>query len=173
MAGVPGFIDALGWWAVALFLFVVVFFRTQATYWAGRWVRSGAATLATEPDRHPRLARVSARLSGPRLERGQAALDRWGFIAIPLSFLTIGLQTLVNAAAGYGRMRWDVYTLVMIPGCILWVGAYFAVGASAYRLWQHSPWLLLGAIVAVVIAAWSFASLRRKGLSLTTEQPAD
>lgn len=162
MAGVPGFIDALGWWAIAIFLFIVVFFRTQATYWAGRWVRSGATTLAAEPDKHPRLARVSARLSGPRLERGQALLDRWGFIAIPLSFLTVGVQTLVNAAAGYGRMRWDLYTLVMLPGCALWVGAYFAVGASAYRLWHLSPWLLAGAVVAVVVVAWSFTAIRRR-----------
>lgn len=173
MAGVPDFIDALGWWAIAIFLFVAVFFRTQATYWVGRWVRSGAASLATEPDRHPRLARVSARLSGPRLERGQALLDRWGFVAIPLSFLTVGIQTLVNAAAGYGRMRWDLYTLVMIPGCILWVGAYFAVGASAYRLWHLSPWLLLGAVVVVVLAAWSFTTLRRRSAAPGARQPAD
>jgi membrane protein DedA with SNARE-associated domain len=61
----------------------------------------------------------------------------------------------------------------MIPGCILWVGAYFAVGASAYRLWQHSPWLLLGAVVAVVIAAWSFTTLRRKTTGRAVRQPAE
>lgn len=161
MAGVPEFIDSLGWWAVAIFLFGVVFVRTQATYFVGRWVRAGASTLATEPDKHPRLARWSKRLSGPRMQRADAFTQKWGFVAIPLSCLTVGLQTLVNAAAGYGRMRWDLYTLAMLPGCVLWVGAYFLVGASAVKAWQASPWLLIGALVAVVAVAWAAVRLRR------------
>jgi len=161
MTGIPGFIVDLGWWAVAIFLFGVVFVRTQATYFAGRWVRSGTTHLATEPDNHPRLAKVSERLTGPGMDRADAFLKRWGFIGIPLSFLTVGLQTLVNAAAGYSRIRWDIYTLVMLPGCVLWVAAYFAVGASVVRLWHLSPWLLVAAVVAVVLAAWVATRLRR------------
>ncbi|WP_430868902.1 DedA family protein [Demequina aurantiaca] len=161
MAGVPGFIDDLGWWAVAIFLFGVVFVRTQATYFVGRWVRAGAATLAEEPDKHPRLARWSNKLSGPRMQRADEFTQKWGFVAIPLSFLTIGLQTLVNAAAGYGRMRWDLYTLAMLPGCVLWVGAYFLVGASVVRAWQASPWLFIGATVAVIVVSWLAVRLRR------------
>jgi len=163
MAGVPGFIDDLGWWAVAIFLFVVVFVRTQATYFVGRWVRSGATRLAMEPDAHPRLARMSARLTGTGMVKAQAFSNRWGFVAIPLSFLTVGIQTLVNAAAGYTRMRWDLYTLAMLPGCLLWVGAYFAIGASAIAIWQLSPWLLVGAVIAVVAVAWLAIRLRRSG----------
>jgi len=163
VAGIPGFVDDLGWWAVAIFLFVVVFVRTQATYFVGRWVRSGTTRLALEPDAHPRLARMSARLTGTGMDRAQAFLDKWGFIGIPLSFLTVGLQTLVNGAVGYTRMRWDLYTLVMLPGCALWVGAYFAVGASAVQLWRLSPWLLVGATVAVVGVAWLAVRLRRSG----------
>lgn len=161
MAGVPGFIDDLGWWAIAIFLFAVVFVRTQATYVLGRWVRSGAGRLAQEPDAHPRLARISQRLTGPGLVKAEEFLGRWGFIGIPLSFLTLGLQTMVNAAAGYSRMRWDLYTLAMLPGCVLWVGAYFAVGASAVAVWHLSPWLLAAGVAAVVAAAWIALRLRR------------
>ncbi|WP_061965329.1 DedA family protein [Demequina aurantiaca] len=161
MAGIPGFIDDLGWWAIAIFLFGVVFVRTQATYFAGRWVRGGTTKLAAEPDKHPRLAKVSRRLTGPNMVKAEAFLDRWGFIGIPLSFLTLGLQTLVNAAAGYSRMRWDLYTLIMLPGCLLWVGAYFAVGASVAGLWKVSPWLLVGTVALVVVVAWLAVRLRR------------
>jgi hypothetical protein len=35
MAGVPGFIAQLGWWAVFVFLVGVVFFRAQGTFWLG------------------------------------------------------------------------------------------------------------------------------------------
>lgn len=161
MAGVPDFIDGLGWWAVAIFLFGVVFVRTQATYFAGRWVRSGATKLATDPDAHPQLARMSKRLTGPGMVKAEEFLDKWGFIGIPLSFLTLGLQTLVNAAAGYSRMPWGLYTLIMLPGCVLWVGAYFLVGASIVKLWHVSPWLLVGAVVAVVAIAWVAVRLHR------------
>lgn len=161
MAGVPAFIEGLGWWAVAIFLFGVVFARTQATYLIGRWVRNGATRLATEPDAHPRLARFSRRLTGPGMDKAERYLEKWGFIGIPLSFLTVGLQTLVNAAAGYSRMRWDLYTLIMLPGCVLWVAAYFAVGASFVQLWKISPMLLIGALVAVVLVSWVAVRLRR------------
>jgi membrane protein DedA with SNARE-associated domain len=161
MAGVPGFVHELGWWAVAIFLFLVVFVRTQATYLAGRWVRSGATKLAAEPESHPVLSRMSTRLTGPGMLKAESFLDTWGFIGIPLSFLTVGLQTLVNGAAGYSRMRWDIYTLIMLPGCVLWVAAYFAVGASVFTLWRISPWLLLGAAVTVVVVAWAGVKLRR------------
>lgn len=161
MAGVPAFIEGMGWWAIAIFLFGVVFVRTQATYLMGRWVRNGATRLAAEPDAHPRLARFSARLTGPGMDKAERFLDKWGFIGIPLSFLTVGLQTLVNAAAGYSRMRWDLYTLIMLPGCVLWVATYLAVGASFVRLWNTSPLLLAGAVVAVVTVAWVAVKLRR------------
>lgn len=161
MIGVPEFLGDAGWWAVGIFLFCVVLLRAQATYFVGRWAHSGAAKLATNPESHPRLSRVSARLTGPGVDRAQAFLDKWGFIGIPLSFLTVGLQTLVNGTAGYTRMRWDLYTLAMLPGCVLWAGLYLAVGASVIGLWQVSPWLFLGAVVAVVAVAWLAIRLRR------------
>lgn len=161
MPGIPSFLVDLGWWAIIIFLFLVVFTRTQATYWAARWLRRGAVALARDPAGHPRLARVSRVLTGPKIARGEEYLNRWGTIAIPLSFLTLGIQTLVNAAAGYTRMRWDLYTLAMLPGCVLWVTAYAIIGASAVQLWLLSPWALAGAVIGAVGVAVVAVRLRR------------
>lgn len=161
MPGVPTLVTDLGWWAIFGFLFVVVLLRAQGTYWVGRWVRGGATALATEPERHARLARMSARFSGPSMVRAQRFLERWGYIGVPVSFLTIGFQTMVNAAAGYSRMRWDLYTAAMLPGCVAWATMYGIVGLSLIEAWRRSPWFFLGAIALVVVLAWGATRLRR------------
>jgi membrane protein DedA with SNARE-associated domain len=176
MVGVPDALEGLGWWAIVAFLFVVVLLRAQATYWAGRWLRRGADSVAHRPSETPadphgdpaaalppptRSSRLARRLSGPEMDRAQRFLERWGFIGIPLSFLTVGFQTLINATAGYIRMRWDLYTLAMLPGCVAWALVYGVVSLSLIEIWKSSPWLLVGVLVAVVGIAWATTRLRR------------
>ncbi|MBN2177208.1 MAG: hypothetical protein JW722_06075 [Demequinaceae bacterium] len=122
-----------------MFLFAVVFPRAQATYWLGRAAVSGA--LQT---------RWRGRLEGPGMVRAQAYLDRWGPWGVPASFLTIGFQTLVQLAAGMGRMRYSVYTLAMIPGCVAWAGIYTGFGYAAFQLVLRFTWV---AAIALVIAS--------------------
>lgn len=146
MTGVPDAISSWGWWAVFAFLFVVVFLRAQGTYWLGRGVVSGA--LHT---------RWRGRFEGPMMQRAHAYLERFGPFGVPASFLTVGFQTAVNAAAGVGRMRYGVYTLAMIPGCLAWAGIYTALGVAAAHLIQTFTWwfgaaLLLAIVVGVVLA---------------------
>lgn len=162
MAGVPGFVEDLGWWAVFGFLIGVVFFRAQGTYWLGRWARKGAES--TSRSGHPRAATMARRLSGPGADRARGYLERWGFLGIPASFLTVGFQTMVNASAGYIRMRWDLYTVAMIPGCIAWASIYTLITFSLVEAWTHSPLLLAAGIVALaglLAAAFTVTRLRR------------
>lgn len=103
MAGVPGFIAQPGWWAVFIFLIGVLFFRAQGAYWLGRWARRGADGTAMSA--HPRAAALARRLSGPGADHARRYLERWGFLGIPASFLTVGFQTMVNtfgASSGCG-----------------------------------------------------------------------
>jgi membrane protein DedA with SNARE-associated domain len=163
VAGVPEYITDLGWWAIFLFLLFVVFFRAQGTYWTGRWVRHGAAKVASQPAEHPRLSRLTAKFSGPGMVRARVFLERWGFIGIPLSFLTVGFQTMVNATAGYTRMRWDLYTLAMLPGCVAWATMYGLLSLSLVEAWRQSPWVFAGVILGLVVVAWIATRLRRSG----------
>lgn len=171
MAGVPGFVLDGPWWGLFFFMCGVVFLRTQATYWVARWARTGADAVADRAEEHrsPR-ARLARRFSGPGMERARVFIERWGFLAIPVSFLTVGFQTMVNATAGYTRMRWDLYTLAMIPGCLAWATVYTLVLLGLWEAWVRSPWLLAAAVLVIVGAAFGLNRWRR---SRRPAAPAD
>lgn len=154
MLGVPQWAHDHGWWAVFIFLFCVVFPRAQATYWLGRGVVSGV--LKT---------RWRERLEGPGMAQAQAYLDRWGPWGVPVSFLTIGFQTLVQAAAGVGRMRYGVYTLVMIPGCLAWAGIYTGFGYTAFRLISGFTWVTAVALVVAAAVIFTVVVVKRRRIA--------
>ena len=159
-AGIDSVVPAFareGIW-LFVFLFMVVLLRAQATYWLAR----GAASGAVRATGHQGFLGAMARwFDGPIPRKGAAMLDKWGLIIIPLCFLTVGIQTAVNAGAGLVRMRWSTYTIAMIPGCVLWALLYglgmLAVFAAAIRAIAGSPWgwaglaLIIGLITAKVV----------------------
>jgi membrane protein DedA with SNARE-associated domain len=148
---VPSWASSHGWWAAFVFLFFVVFFRAQGTYWLGRGVASGA--LKT---------RLRAKFEGPTMTRAHAFLEKWGPVGVPVSFLTIGFQTAVQAAAGLGRMRAAVYTLAMIPGCIAWAAIYTALGATAVDLYRNLTWGFAAVLTVAVVGLVAFVVIRRR-----------
>lgn len=140
-------------WLVVVFLFVVVFCRAQGTYWLARAVAAGAMRSHSE---RPLIAKIAAWFTGPGPERGKRALERWGLVIIPVSFLTVGFQTAVNAAAGLVRMRWRRYTLAMLPGCLMWALLYglglLAVWVAAINAVAGSWWTLAALLVIFALA---------------------
>ena len=89
-----------------------------------------------------------------------------GIGIIPLCFLTVGVQTAVNAGAGIVRMSWKKYTLAMIPGCIAWSIMYglgmLAVWMAVVRAAAGSVWGWLGlAAIAAIITAVVLMKRRR------------
>jgi len=176
MAGIPESISEGPWWGIFLFLCAVVFLRAQATYWVGWWLRRGAASgadhdsmvevsdeqSADSAHRPTRRAQFARRFSGAAWDRAQRFVERWGYIGIPLSFLTIGFQTMVNAAAGFTRMRWDLYTVAMIPGCLAWAAIYATLGVGLLEAWNTSPWLFAAMGAALIGLAWGLTAWRRK-----------
>lgn len=134
--------DALlqaGFWGIFAGMTAIIFARSQATYWIARLAVTGAG-------RHP----VGRRL-GARMSRARDLLNRYGPPVVTASFLTIGFKTAMNAAAGASRMRWFVYTLAMLPGCLLYGLVYATIGLAALWSALSSPWG--AAAVAVVLAA--------------------
>ncbi|MCJ1674957.1 MULTISPECIES: DedA family protein [unclassified Rathayibacter] len=154
----PAFLDELGFAELLAALFVIVLVRAQATYWVARAVVTGAASR-----------RWGRWLESPALKRASALLARYGAPAVTVSFLTVGLQTMINAAAGAARMRFGVYLLAMLPGCAAWALIYATVGFAV--LWAvigaaaGSP---LGVAVLVALAAAVVTAvllLRRRGIA--------
>lgn len=145
-------------------LFGIVLLRAQATYWAGRGASAGA--------RHTALRR---RMDGPKMTKAIAILNKWGLPVITVSFVTVGFQTVVNAAAGLTRMRWGRYTAAMVPGCLVWALLYATVGFAALTSWMslHGfwKWFGLAALIAVVIGGLFIAAhvraMRRRAAAVS------
>lgn len=175
-AGIDSMVPAFareGIW-LFVFLFVVVLLRAQATYWLARGAASGAV-LAT--GRQGFLGTMARWFDGPIPRKGAAMLDKWGIIVIPLCFLTVGIQTAVNAGAGLVRMRWSTYTIAMIPGRVLWALLYglgtLAVFAAAIRAVAGSPWGWAGLTLIATLIAAKIAWGRRKRRAVDAALTAD
>lgn len=112
-------------------LFVIVMLRANATYWLGRGALRGGM-----------LSRKAARhLEGPHMQRAQRLSARYGVVAVPLSFLTIGVQTAINVSAGFTRMPLRRYLPAVTVGSVLWAVLYSTVGmvgwAAIATLWSE------------------------------------
>ena len=129
-------------------LFVIVMLRANATYWLGRAIIAG-----TGRSRWSRLLETRA------YAVGSGWLNRWGAPAVALSFLTVGVQTMVNLSAGVARMPMRRYLPSVAVGSVIWAFMYGTVGFAGFlavkRLWAINPALPIGAgvLLMTVLAA--------------------
>lgn len=125
-------------------LFIIVMLRANATYWLGRAIAAG-----TGRSRWRRILDTKAYATGARW------LNRWGPPAVALSFLTIGIQTMVNLSAGVARMPLRRYLPSVTVGSVIWAFLYGTVGFAGFvavqRLWEASPFLTVGGVVLLVV----------------------
>ncbi|RMB58906.1 DedA family protein [Tessaracoccus antarcticus] len=135
-------------------LFVIVMLRANATYWVGRAILAGAGR-----------SRWSRLLDSRAYAVGSTWLNRWGAPAVALSFLTVGVQTMVNLSAGVTRMPMRRYLPSVAVGSVIWAFMYGTVGFAGFiavkRLWAIHPALTIGA--GVVLVAVVAAVLTRRG----------
>lgn len=108
-------------------LFAIVFARANATYWIGRGAVDGGR----------RFARVRERLESPAASRARGIMATWGVAAVPLCFLTVGVQTAVNLLAGATHMPLRRYLPALVVGCLIWAGIYTAAGTVLFTLLWH------------------------------------
>ena len=138
-------------------LFVVVVLRAGATYAIGRAAQEGV--------RRSRFSRVMAR---PRFAKMQQLVVRWGAPVVIASFLTVGIQTLVNLAAGVLRMPLRRYVPALIVGSIMWAFLYATVGFATFAAWrqvyQLSPVVAIVTLVALLagLTAYIIWQLRHR-----------
>lgn len=141
--------------AVAGALFAIVALRAGSTYLVGRLLRRGAERGGA--------ARFVER---PGFVHATDQLNQWGAPAVSLSFLTVGVQTMVNLAAGFTRMPLARYLPALIVGCIAWACLYATAGVVGFqaivqlhRIHPALAWLL--ALAFVVVLASVVRSRRR------------
>jgi membrane protein DedA with SNARE-associated domain len=137
--------DLLGRWPVWLAfvaLFCVAFGRGGATYLVGRGLRAGGDRSA-----------LGRPLDRPMVLRAQDWIRRWGAPVVALAFLTVGIQTAVNAAAGTLRMPLRRYLPGLVVGALLWAGIYVTVGfAVVEALIGGLSWWVVALVVLAVAA---------------------
>lgn len=144
-------------------LFAIVMIRVNVTYWIGRGAVAGFAHT-----------RFGSSLERPKAARAQALIQRWGPYAVVLSFLTIGLQTAINLAAGAARMPMCRYLPAAIGGSVIWALLYATIGLAALEAWlavaAASP---VGAGLAVAAAAaivvWVVTIRRRRAATKSAD----
>lgn len=145
-------------------LFAIVMIRVNVTYWIGRGAVAGFAHT-----------RFGGSLERPKAARAQALIQRWGPYAVVLSFLTIGLQTAINLAAGAARMPLRRYLPAAVAGSVIWALLYATIGLAALEAWlavaAASPIgaaVGVAALVAVVVWVVVFQRRRAKAKSADT-----
>lgn len=143
--------DAPFGWAFA-FLFLLAMARANITYWIGRGIAAGVE--------HTRFQHL---LRGPIYQRAERFIQRWGVFAVPLSFMTVGIQTAVNASAGVARMPLLRYLPAVVAGCLIWATIYSTVGMAVIYAWLALgwQWIAAGALL-LLVATLAWIRHRRK-----------
>ncbi|GAB3708327.1 DedA family protein [Mariniluteicoccus flavus] len=154
----------IGWAVLALFCIVMV--RANLTYWVGRGAAAGG-----------RATRLKRFMQGPTMARAEAFSARWGAYAVPLSFLTIGIQTAINLSAGATRMPLKRYLPAVTLGCVMWAVIYATIGLAAFEAAMlaaaRSPWALLAlGIAALAVVVLVVARRRTRAREAGSDQPA-
>ena len=168
-------LDGAPFVAIFCFFFAIVFVRTQATYWLARLVV--VQTVGRTAPRNRVLARAHTWSQSPAAARGIAALNRWGVLAVPLSFFTVGFKTVVNAAAGLTQMPVRRYLPAMLVGCVIHATIYATVGWAAWEAAlaaaAGSPWGV-AALVALLLAvgAGVWWARRRRAVTALRRSPS-
>ncbi|WP_343317472.1 VTT domain-containing protein [Arthrobacter sp. TMP15] len=139
-------------WAF-LILFVIVMLRSNATYWAGRGLAAGGRKTA-----------LAKHLDSAAVQRAEKIIARWGAPAVSVSFLTIGVQTAINMAAGLGRMPLRRYIPATVAGSIAWACIYATIGLAAFEAAlaaaAGSPWALITLVLGVGVIGLAIHLLR-------------
>ena len=130
---------------VFLFFWCLAMMRSHTMYWIGRGITAGTART-----------RWVSLLESPVYARAQAWSARWGVLAVPVSFLTVGIQSVIQLSAGVARMPLRRYVAATAAGAIAWAAVYTTIGMAILTAWLTGP---IGRIVGILAAAALIASI--------------
>ena len=164
-AQTPSSLEAMGQWieslpvvGAILFFWAVGVLRTSIMY--------GLARAAGGGGRRSRL--VQRVVSSPVYLRAEAFVNRWGVLAVPACFLTVGFQTAVIVTTGLTRMPLARWIPAMLVGTFLWGCIYGTIGMAVLQAWLREPAVTAAVIVVVITlvlilrAHWRRRDARRR-----------
>ncbi|UVI34663.1 DedA family protein [Brevibacterium spongiae] len=129
-----------------LIMYGIIIARAGGTFLLGRLARSGMR----------RIERVDRIMSGPKYRRAEGMIERFGAPVIAVSFLMIGVQTVLNLAAGTTGMSYRRYLPALAVGGAMWATIYSTVGLIGFKAlaagYQRAPGLTIGLAVCFAVA---------------------
>jgi membrane protein DedA with SNARE-associated domain len=143
-------------WQASLFLFIVVFFRAQLTFWLGKFVHKGILKSGFGKKRSREQENKA----------GISAIQKYGWPVIPLSFLTVGFQSVVQIGAGLLDWKWTKYTLAALPGYLAWGFIYAVGGLALFKSISTGSIGLLILLLILIFLVWSAGYLIMKKIKI-------
>ena len=154
--------DALPIEVALAFMWVVGIVRTSIVYALGALAAEGGA----------RLDRIRKAMDSPLYRKARAFINRWGVIAVPLCFLTVGLQTAVIITTGFTKMPLRRWVPAMLVGTFIWACIYTTIGFAILAALGLEPWMFPLALAIVITAMVIVAQLRERRINHETVENA-
>ena len=156
--------DALPIEVALAFMWVVGIVRTSIVYALGTLAAEGGA----------RLDRIRKAMDSPLYRKARRLINRWGVIAVPLCFLTVGLQTAVIITTGFTKMPLRRWVPAMLVGTFMWACIYTTIGFAILAALGLEPWMFPLALAIVIAVMVIVAQLRERRINHeTVENTAD
>lgn len=156
--------DALPIEVALAFMWVVGIVRTSIVYALGTLAAEGGA----------RLDRIRKAMDSPLYRKARRLINRWGVIAVPLCFLTVGLQTAVIITTGFTKMPLRRWVPAMLVGTFMWACIYTTIGFAILAALGLEPWMFPLALAIVIAVMVIVDQLRERRINHeTVENTAD
>lgn len=156
--------DALPIEVALAFMWVVGIVRTSIVYALGALAAEGGA----------RLDRIRKAMDSPLYRKARRLINRWGVIAVPLCFLTVGLQTAVIITTGFTKMPLRRWVPAMLLGTLMWACIYTTIGFAILAALGLEPWMFPLALAIVITVLVIVTQLRERRINReTVENTAD
>ena len=147
--------DALPIEVALAFMWVVGIVRTSIVYALGALAAEGGA----------RLDRIRKAMDSPLYRKARRLINRWGVIAVPLCFLTVGLQTAVIITTGFTKMPLRRWVPAMVVGTFMWACIYTTIGFAILAALGLEPWMFPLALAIVITVLVIVTQLRERRIN--------
>ena len=154
--------DALPIEVALAFMWVVGIVRTSIVYALGALAAEGGA----------RLDRIRKAMDSPLYRKARRLINRWGVIAVPLCFLTVGLQTAVIITTGFTKMPLRRWVPAMLVGTFIWACIYTTIGFAILAALGLEPWMFPLALAIVITVLVIVTQLRERRINHETVENA-
>ena len=124
--------------------------RTSIVYALGYLAATGSA----------RLERIRNAMQTPLYTRATAMINRWGAYAVPLCFLTVGLQTAVIITPGFTKMPMRRWLPGMLLGTLMWAIIYVTIGFALLAAFGFEPWMVPLIFVLLILISVTASKIR-------------